>query len=214
MYNADLPNRAALPTSRQLIRSTLMALVTAIAILVTLVLPAEYGVDPTGIGKALGLTKMGNIKVQLADEAETDLEQHQDNAVPLDLDELDQSSGLLNQLLAPLTVRSAHAEAASEEVSFTLNPAQGIEIKLIMTEGAEADFAWDVEGGVVNYDLHGDGDGNEISYQKDRGVDGHEGVLTAAFDGQHGWFWRNRGDEPITINLSVSGDYSDVKAYK
>jgi hypothetical protein len=38
-------------------------------LLVTVVLPAEYGVDPTGIGRVLGLTQMGVIKARLAAEA-------------------------------------------------------------------------------------------------------------------------------------------------
>ena len=35
--------------------------------------------------------------------------------------------------------------------------------------------------------------GASSSYTKGRGVAGDKGVLTAAFDGDHGWFWRNRG---------------------
>jgi tetratricopeptide (TPR) repeat protein len=72
MYNTDMPGRAELPTTHQLIRSTLIALVTAAALLVTVVLPAEYAVDPTGAGRLLGLTQMGEIKQQLAEEAEAD----------------------------------------------------------------------------------------------------------------------------------------------
>lgn len=60
------------PSARSLVRSTLVALVLAIAVLVTIVLPAEYGVDPTGIGRVLGLTQMGEIKVRLAREAAED----------------------------------------------------------------------------------------------------------------------------------------------
>jgi hypothetical protein len=62
MYNTDLPTRAELPSSRQLLRSTAIAFVVAGALLTTTVLPAEYGIDPTGIGGALGLTQMGQIK--------------------------------------------------------------------------------------------------------------------------------------------------------
>ena len=40
MYNTDLPNRAELPSTRQLIRSTVIALVAASALLTTTVLPA------------------------------------------------------------------------------------------------------------------------------------------------------------------------------
>jgi hypothetical protein len=39
------------------------------AITVTIVLPAEFGVDPTGVGDALGLTEMGETKERLAQEA-------------------------------------------------------------------------------------------------------------------------------------------------
>ena len=42
------------------------------AILVLFWLPAEYGIDPTGVGRLTGLTEMGEIKQQLAAEAEAD----------------------------------------------------------------------------------------------------------------------------------------------
>jgi hypothetical protein len=61
-----------LPSARSLLRSTLIALAVAIALLITVVLPAEYGIDPTRIGRVLGLTQMGEIKVRLAREAAAD----------------------------------------------------------------------------------------------------------------------------------------------
>jgi hypothetical protein len=50
MYNTDMPSRAELPSSAQLIRSTIIAAGVAAALLVTVVLPAEYGIDPLGSG--------------------------------------------------------------------------------------------------------------------------------------------------------------------
>ena len=75
MYNSDIPTRAELPTSRQLIKSTIVAIVSATVILVTIVLPSEYAIDPTGVGKVLNLTEMGEIKQQLAEEVEADRQQ-------------------------------------------------------------------------------------------------------------------------------------------
>jgi hypothetical protein len=51
-----------------------MMIVVGIArgILVTAVLPAEYRIDPTGVGRVFGLTQMGEIKQHLAAEAERD----------------------------------------------------------------------------------------------------------------------------------------------
>lgn len=208
MYNSDIPTRAELPTTRQLIKSTIIAIIAAIVILVTIVLPSEYAIDPTGVGKMLNLTEMGEIKQQLHAEAEADrqLEMQQNNTT-------DQSSNLLDSLFG-LMVGAAHAQSTdqnwTDEYTYTLERGEGIEVKLVMEEGAEAEFLWVAEGGVLNYDLHGDGAGNNISYEKGRAVPGHEGVLTAAFTGNHGWFWRNRDKQNVTVKLFVRGAYSKL----
>ena len=51
MFNAEIPARAELPSTAQLVKSTVIAAVAAVAILVTIVLPAEYAIDPK-IGRA------------------------------------------------------------------------------------------------------------------------------------------------------------------
>ncbi len=211
MHNAQRPNLDDLPTARQLWRSTAIAAGAAALILVTVVWPSEYGIDPTGIGGALGLTEMGEIKSQLAEEAEADRLMMEGQVEP-------QSSwqpGLLDVIFGAI-VGTAHAQEApvwKDEITFALEPGQGIEIKLVMDEGAVAPFEWAVEGGEVNFDLHGDGSGNEISYEKGRAVAQAAGELTAAFTGNHGWFWRNRGDAPVSVTLRVAGAYSEIKRF-
>lgn len=206
MYNTDMPTRAELPTSAQLLRSTLIAIVSAVVILITIVLPAEYNIDPTGIGRVLGLAQMGEIKVQLAEEAERDRQ-----ASP----PVGPQSSLLGRVLAGVLTTPAVAQPAlatrQDVTTITLKPGEGAEIKLVMKAGAKADFSWTVSGGVVNFDTHGDGGGQSISYEKGRGVPGDDGVIEAAFDGNHGWFWRNRGSADVTITLKTSGAYAEVK---
>ena len=46
------------PPPRKLLQSLAAAIGAAIVILVLVVLPAEYGIDYTGVGSALGLTSM------------------------------------------------------------------------------------------------------------------------------------------------------------
>ncbi|MEZ5707590.1 MAG: hypothetical protein R3E56_21555 [Burkholderiaceae bacterium] len=77
--------------------------------------------------------------------------------------------------------------------------------------GAKAQYAWVVKGGEVNFDTHGDAPGKSISYEKGRGVASDEGVLEAAFTGNHGWFWRNRGQSDVQLVLRTRGDYSEIK---
>jgi hypothetical protein len=198
MFNAEKPSLEELPSSAQLIRSTILAAVSAGAILVTVVLPAEYGIDPTGVGRVLGLAEMGEIKQQLAEEAERDELLHGGG---------DQSSSLLDGLrdLFALTVHAQ--EGWRDEVSFTLAPGEAAEWKLSMEEGATAEYRMSVEGGRVNFDLHGHGGGDSVTYEKGRGSTGAEGGIEAPFAGEHGWFFRNRDDDPLTVTLQLRGAY-------
>ena len=213
MYNSEIPNLEKLPSKGRLIRSTIIAILSAVFILVTIVLPSEYGIDLTGVGRAIGLAEMGEIKTQLAKEAEEDqLREQQQKS---------QTSGSLSdsmgRFVAGLFISTAFSQSTSsdwkDEIKVTLTPGKGAEIKLIMKKGAKANFSWTSGDGRANFALHGSGNGQNISYKKGRGVKGAQGVLEAAFDGQHGWFWRNRDKQPITIILRVKGAYTGIKKY-
>jgi hypothetical protein len=99
------------------------------------------------------------------------------------------------------------ASAWRDDFSYTLAPGEGIEVKLKMKEGETATYQWSANGSVVNFDMHGDGSGQKTSYEQGRGETGRVGALTAAFTGNHGWFWRNRTNEPVTVTLSTGGEY-------
>lgn len=219
MYNSDTPIRAELPSSKQLLRSTILAAISALVLLVVVVLPAEYGIDPTGAGRALRLTEMGDIKQQLAAEAAADAA-----AAPAALSPATGAVGMATASAAEIPVTAARAAAPKgptqtaapktewrDEMPLTLTPGEGTEIKLKMAQGAKAQYAWVVEGGKVNFDTHGDAPGKSISYEKGRGVSSDAGVLEAAFTGNHGWYWRNRGQSSVTVILRARGDYTEIK---
>ena len=204
MFNAKKPSLDELPSSAQLIRSTAIAAASAVAILVTVVLPAEYNIDPTGIGGVLGLSEMGEIKAQLAEEAEADR--------LLEIEAEEQSS-LMNDIFG-LFVGTAYAQEAEiwrDETTFTLAPGDSAEWKLVMEEGQTEEYRMLVDGGRVNFDMHGHGGGNSVTYEKGRGSTGDEGEIIAAFDGEHGWFWRNRDSQPATVTVQVRGEYTEFK---
>ena len=186
-------------------------MISAAAILIAVVLPAEYAIDPTGIGRAIGLTEMGEVKSQLSKEAEQDRARDRKDAPVAP----DKRSSLLDRVFRGLLISSAHAQTTpairTDEITITLKPSEGKEVKLAMKQGAKANFSWKVTGGVVNFDLHGDGGGRNKSYKRGRAVPGAEGVLVAAFTGNHGWFWRNRTRKVVTVTLRTSGDYSSIK---
>ena len=200
MFNIEKPSLDELPSLAQLRRSTLIAAIGAALILVTVVLPAEYGVDPTGGGRILGLTEMGEIKRELLHEAETDHQEEQGSQ------SFNLRDGILNVLIG-----KAHAqEAWRDTLTFILEPGEHIETKFAMNEGDQVQYAWTSAGGRINFDLHAHGGGESHTYEKGRGVTEDEGSFVAPFNGEHGWFWRNRDKEAITITLNVNGDYQEV----
>ncbi|MGP1256879.1 MAG: hypothetical protein ACTS10_20850 [Kiloniellales bacterium] len=218
-------------TPRGLLRATLGSMATASAILMLFWLPAEYGVDPTGLGRAMGLTQMGEIKQQLyaeaADEdavlaAQAAAERvSADPALLARLDALESQLATIAAALGATAQQTSVPEALTpelaapawrDEVSYTLAPTQGIEIKLVMSEGARAEFEWTANDAVLNYDTHGDGGGQSVTYEQGRGVPDQSGELVAAFDGNHGWFWRNRTEAPVTFTLRTRGDYDRMIA--
>jgi len=204
MFNAEKPSLEELPSSRQLVRSTVIAAVSAVVLLVTVILPAEYGIDPTGIVKVLGLAEMGEIKRELSDEAERDHGAALREGV---------SPTLIANLIGAVVGRAEAQEPAKwkDEIRFDLKPGDTRELKLTMKKGGTAAYRMVVEGGRVNFDLNAHGGGRSTTHIKGRGSRGAEGKIVAAFDGDHGWFWRNRDRKVVTVTLMLRGAYSALK---
>lgn len=214
MFNSQMPEVSDLPTSRQLVRSTIVAAAAAAAILVTIVLPSEYGVDPTGVGRVLGLTEMGKIKVQLAQEAAAAdaAEKAAGSTVPA----ATAAAASITTTAPSASVPAQSAEPATgarrDEMSVTLAVGEAAEIKVQADKGARIGFDWSVSGGHVNYDTHADAPGVSYhGYGKGKESTGERGEIVAAFDGSHGWFWRNRSGGPVTLVLRTNGAYSTIK---
>ncbi len=215
MYNTDLPNRAELPSSKQLLRSTLIAIIVAAVLLVTIVLPAEYGIDPTRIGRVLGLTQMGEIKMTLAAEAKKATEAeaaHRNSGQTAVVQPPQNSANSQNTAISQPAATENKPATKTDEMTVTLKPGESTEIKLEMSKGARVKYEWAASGGAVNHDTHGEGANKAfISYKKGTNVERDAGELTANFDGSHGWFWRNRGQADVIITLKANGEYQSIK---
>ena len=202
MYNSNPPTNTDLPSTRKLIKSTILAAAVAGVLLVTVVMPAEYGIDPTGIGKITGLKKMGEIKTSLAKDAALELEKQQETSQA----EVEET---VAEQVQELVVTSS---VQTHEKTITLIPDAWTEIKLEMEKDASVNYTWFTDAGRANYDTHGDSKSLDISYHgyEKGSKQRDEGVLTAKFSGNHGWYWRNRTDETITITLKTTGTYQNI----
>lgn len=210
MHNTKIPVQVELPSTGKLIKSTIIAAITAGVLLVTVVMPAEYGIDPTGVGKVIGLKKMGEIKVSLAKEAAAD-----GQVSKMAASEQPVAESVVAAAPEP-KIAEPSVPTRTDEMQLTLAPDEGTEVKVTMTKGKKVEYSWETNGGKANFDVHAD--------SKELGIDYHgyekgseqkkEGAIEAAFDGKHGWFWRNRTSETINLTLRTNGEYTEIKHMK
>ena len=173
-------------SGRQLVRALLVALAIAGILLVVAVLPAEYGIDPLGIGARLGL-------VHPIDDAQS-------------------ATASVDAALKPSPLGPSSQYGApprSDRATFTLGPYEYLEYKYHLAEGAHMVFAWQSSAPVI-HDFHGAPDANpeaEVSIDKQTRSRA-SGALTAPFAGMHGWYWENPGGGTIAVELASAGFFS------
>jgi hypothetical protein len=186
------PRSAVAPHSgHALAKASGIALVTAAVILVSVVWPAEYGIDPLGTGNVLGLTAIS------ATVEPAPLPPPPDGA----------------QTMAPVTTGAVALYPGEYKVDsreFVLGPYEYVEYKYHLAKGAQMLFSWNATA-EVDHDFHGDPDGAPASAAQSfdkRPLRGANGSYTAPFSGIHGWFWENPGGETITVAVTTSGFYT------
>ena len=179
------PAIGELPSIKTLNRATLFAAGIATVLLVTVVLPAEYGVDRTGVGRLLGLTEMGLMKRAAAEKAQA----------------------IATADLAPLDYRAGQ----SGEIQVSLAPGDGREVKASMRTGGKMTYSWSSDKFPVHYELHGEPLGakkGEYSSYKIGVSAGESGDFTAPMEGTQGWYWRNDTPMPVVITVKASGEWA------
>jgi hypothetical protein len=165
-----------------------IALLVAGVLLVTVVLPAEFAVDPLGVGAKLGLMDLGVVGKQVAALNEA-------------------GKGASNQaaLFVPQEKPFNH-----DTVEFMLPPGGSIEYKYRLEKGESLLYSWKTAA-AINYEFHAEPDGAPRgyaqSYEKSSGS-GQDGTLIAPFNGIHGWYWENTTTQPVTVSLSTAGFYN------
>jgi hypothetical protein len=207
------------PTASQLVKATLAAALAAGLILITTVLPAEYGIDPTGIGKKLGLgvlaanhdadassaspvavTEKAAVQTTPVASSQTDHSQIASNAA-------EAFGANAGQSFDTAAVSLRTTPYRNDTLSVTLAPGKGAEVKAALKAGDGIVFHWKATGDVA-LDMHGerpDAKGTWTSYAVERAQREASGTFIAPFDGSHGWYWQNRGTEPVTVDIQVTG---------
>lgn len=217
MSNQPL-NDAIVAPKRELLRGTIIAAVVAAFVLTFAVLPAEYGIDPTGAGQAMGLTKLhAPAAAPAVPLAKAGAAASTPAAAPATAGSTVSAPGEQRAL----TISSKPAVAyRADEMEITLPAGRGLEVKTRLAKGATLIYAWKTKNAEkLNHDFHGEPvNAKEDEFESfilEDGVSESKGTLIAPFTGVHGWYWKNKTSAPVTVVLRASGFYTDkVGHYK
>ncbi len=195
------------PSQTGLLKGTVMALITAIVVAVFFVLPAEYGVDPTGIGEKLGLLELAGIE-----PAATTVVTGAFPVAPAEFDFYEP------EVLGDPFSRTQASAFQSATLVVKLDVGEQVEYKAVMRQGDALVYHWKLEEGIIYTDFHAD-PGEHAEGYPDRyfiryaetEVAESAGSLVAPFTGNHGWYWLNIEDYPVTITLEVRGFYEHIE---
>jgi len=184
------------------------AVVAAVVVLVVAILPAEYGIDPTRIGRMLGLNAIhGPTRTLQIQDVVGGNENYRTVAIP----EAGQPTPLPNPAVSQIKM----VDAQTRTMKVTLLEDQQTEIKAILGQSQVILYSWQADGEVYT-DFHGhepDSGDAFVRYEEQQSGQSGRGSLVAPFAGEHGWFWLNIAGKPVTITLTASGYFDDIKDY-
>ena len=182
------------PSGARLAKATVIALVVAAIVLVTAILPAEYGIDPLGTGRALGLDELYAAEETAAAAA-----------------------------AAPATIAAAEGGPVFPQFNdyrvdtreFTVPSGKGMEFKYELDKGATMIYSWKASN-YVDFDFHTEPEGKPSSasdsFEKGEAAQ-KRGGYTAPYNGIHGWYWENKTDRDVAITLTTAGFYDEAMLF-
>jgi hypothetical protein len=187
-----------IPAGR-LIALTAGGLVVATVVVFGAILPAEFNLDPLGIGKATGLSRLWAPPEVAFDATKA-------GTGPL---AREYEVGFRSDTIE-IPLRDGDDRTRGNE----------LEYKVRMKQGATLIYEWSVAD-VGNpeefyYDFHGHtlAPNQEAmtvaTYKQATGI-GAKGALTAPFDGVHGWYLQNQSAKAVVVRIKLSGFYDLIE---
>ena len=208
------------PSRKKIIKATVVALLVSLVLLFTAVLPAEYGIDLLGTGRALGLMDLAKADAAKPAEKPADAPPLRTGEVePRIVPVLEQTAdGGAPVLKGAFIAQPKRYQVDSREMK--LAPGEGMEIKYNMKKGAGLMYSWAASDKLL-FEFHGDpnvkpagkeGTDYYETYEIDNqvGKDQAHGTFVAPTSGVHGWFWENKTSKEVTLKLVSAGFYDWV----
>ncbi len=184
-------------------------------LLIVAVLPAEYGIDPTGAGKLMGFTRLHVAeKTNTTNKVsvEKNIVQEVKKYPVLKLESLGSPSKVERPKEIDNAAPAKQSEIRTDEITIDVLAGKGVEFKVKMQKYDQFKYEWITSEGTVYHDFHGEvKQGNKYSnfYESYTQAFSNNmtGTFLAPFEGIHGWYFSNKSKKDIQVKLRLKGQY-------
>lgn len=197
----------------KIIKATIISLLTGVLLLVIAILPAEFGMDPTGAGKLLGFSKL-----YVPEEAgTTNLGAMASNpsTQTIKLEKAGSGPKVERPVEADNSPPSTQLSSREDETKVVVPAGKGIEFKINMLKYGKMKYEWTTSNNEILYfDFHGEvkqeKEVEEVYFESYTIANSNNmvGTFYAPYEGKHGWFFRNTGNEDVVVNFRLKGEYA------
>jgi hypothetical protein len=168
------------PSKTRIFKASIIALLIALILLFVAILPAEYGIDPFGIGQELGILTLSEGKTNAHTKTnfyKAEADRYTDNEVTITL-----------------------APREGKEYKFLMEEGSGMLYSWSATQSVDYEFHGEPKGAPK---------GKFQSFEKKNGKTA-SGSFLAPFAGRQGWYWENKNDTPTTVTVKTVGYYQII----
>ncbi|MHB1107477.1 MAG: hypothetical protein ACYCZ2_14065 [Lutibacter sp.] len=198
----------------KIIKATIIALIVGALLLVVAVLPAEYGIDPTGAGKLFGFSRL-----YISDDPKT-LSTTFEGVVSnsdfplIKLEKAGSNSNIERPVEADNPPPAKQFEQKNDSVQVIVPAGKGVEFKINMLKYGQMKYEWATANREVLYfDFHGEvkqeAEIKDVYFESYTMANSNNmvGTFLAPYEGKHGWFFRNNSNTDVVVNLRLKGSY-------
>ncbi len=197
----------------QLLKSLIIALIIGSVVLLTAVLPAEYGLDPLRTGKLFGFSKL----YQENNQTENNETYSSLNFKKIKMEKIGSPLNVPKPSEANNPPPEVQYPEREDTIEIIVPAKKGIEYKFKSLKYGSTKYEWTTDKGIVYIDFHGEVkqenppknvfyESYTLAYSNNMA-----GTLTAPFEGKHGWYFRNETNEDIVVTIRLNGQYELFK---
>ncbi len=204
---------------KQLLKSVFWAFVIGAIVLITAVLPAEYGIDLLGTGKLFGFSRL-YMEDTPKDTTENNMLSIPTEVELLKLKKLGSPKGVPKPIEAANPPPNEQLALRTDSINIVVAAGKGIEYKFRALKLGSIKYDWNTSNNAIVYiDFHGEvyqeNPPEEIFYESYTLAYSNNmaGTFTAPFEGKHGWYFRNKNDSDVIVTLHLQGEYELLEAY-